>query len=216
MNLKSLFLLALCLGIGGPRRRLPEIGSRAGRGGPGVPLADRPVRGPEDPPLPGPGVRGPHAGPERAGLLPERGRPLRPRHHLRPELQAQYQDPQDPRRGRPGLQGGPQGPALGRVHDLRQAGLVLQRHPSSLLHGQDPAGIRRRLFRRPGPGNRGPGLPPGRGADPRRPPGLPAAHPLRSRRRRQEGLPGPDQGPGPQLGRELLRGRHPGRGRGLL
>ncbi len=97
---------------------------------------------------------------------------------------------------RPGLQGRPQRPPLGRVHDLRQEGLVLQRHPPSLFHRQVHAGIRRGLFRRPGQGFRGRELPARRRPDARRPPGLPAAHPLRPGRRRQEGLPGLDEGPG--------------------
>ena len=47
-----------------------------------------------------PGFESLTPGPERTCLLPERGRPMRPGYPLRPELQAQPQDPQDPRRDR--------------------------------------------------------------------------------------------------------------------
>jgi hypothetical protein len=50
----------------------------------------------------------------------------------------------------------------------------------------------------------------------RRPPRLPEADRVRPGGRPEEGVPGFDEGPGRELSLELLRRRHPGRGRGLL
>ena len=55
-------------------------------------------------------------------------------------------DPQDPGRDRRGLQGRPERPPLGQVHDLRQAGLVLQRHPPPLFLRQVHARVHADYF----------------------------------------------------------------------
>ncbi len=206
MNIKSSLLLALCIGLvglaAGCKKKEPEPAPAAA-----APefqwqidqFADLRILRYQVP-----GFETLDPGPEGARLLPQRSRPLRPGHHLRPELQAQPHGPPDPRRHRPGLQGRPDRPSLGRVHDLCQARLVLQRHPPPLFQRQVRPRVRRGLLRRPGQGDGGRGLPPRRGPVGRRPRRLPEAHPLRSRRGPEEGLPGLDQGPGHEFRRQLL------------